>query len=75
MIPALELPILHITLPFAIAMPTGIVDWSDSGALFVWFLLMALVGSILGLLHERARGGPHFPANGRMLDEDLDRAA
>jgi hypothetical protein len=34
----------------------GVVVWSDVTVLMFWFVLMALVGSALGILHERERG-------------------
>jgi len=38
---------------FAAALPTGIVSWEDAGGVAVWFVLAALVGTLLGILRER----------------------
>lgn len=37
-------------------MPTGIVGWADMGSILVWFVLIAFVGSALGILRERTLG-------------------
>lgn len=52
-------------LPFPVpvsGVAEGIVDWPHAGALVLWFLVVALVGSLLGLLKERADG--RLPSNG-----------
>jgi hypothetical protein len=40
----------------AMAFPTGLLNWSDMGSVVVWFVLIAFVGSMLGILRERTSG-------------------
>lgn len=39
------------------AFPTGVVTWEDAAALAVWFVFVALIGTLLGILRERTT--PH----------------
>ena len=37
----------------ASVLPAGIVGWSDMGALVVWFVVVAFIGSLFGILRNR----------------------
>jgi hypothetical protein len=39
-----------------VAFPTGLVQWSDAGALLIWLVLVAFIGSLLGVLRETTAG-------------------
>jgi hypothetical protein len=58
------------------ALPTGIVHWSDIGGVLVWFVFAAFIGSMLGILRERTSG--HRAAEGNrahLADARLRHAA
>jgi hypothetical protein len=38
------------------AFPSGLVQWSDVGGVLVWFVLIAFIGSMLGILREQTLG-------------------
>jgi len=57
-------------------LPTGIVDWSDLGAILVWFVLITLVGCLLGILRERTSGRrPRAAQRVRASEIRLEEAA
>ena len=62
--PALMEP-LFIHNSAAALLPGGIVGWADTGALLVWFVLVAFVGSLFGILRERTRQNRRTKAIGR----------
>lgn len=45
-----------LTIPVFSALGGGAVPWPTSGAVLVWMLIAAFVGSLLGLLREAVRG-------------------
>jgi hypothetical protein len=40
----------------SMAFPSGIVQWSDVGGVLVWFVLIAFLGSMLGMLRQQTSG-------------------
>lgn len=73
-----------ITPPFLGGPAAGVVVWSQLTVLAFWFVLMALVGSLLGILHERARttpkaavgeSSPESDESESRMDRQIDHAA